>query len=59
MEGVTGAGKTALIAELAARTGNHDIIKVHLGDQADAKVLLGGYICTDVPGIILHFTQKN
>ena len=29
---------------------NVDLIKVHLGDQADAKVLLGTYICTDVPG---------
>src|SRR5690349_12493379 len=50
MEGITGAGKTAQITELAVKTGNADIIKVHLGDQADAKVLLGSYICTDVPG---------
>ena len=27
-----------------------DVIKIHLGDQSDAKVLLGSYICTDVPG---------
>jgi len=27
-----------------------DLIKVHLGDQSDAKVLLGSYVCTDTPG---------
>lgn len=26
------------------------MIKIHLGDQSDAKILLGTYICTDVPG---------
>eukprot|EP01116_Phalansterium_solitarium_P008707 TRINITY_DN2266_c0_g2_i3.p1 TRINITY_DN2266_c0_g2~~TRINITY_DN2266_c0_g2_i3.p1 ORF type:complete len:1859 (-),score=760.71 TRINITY_DN2266_c0_g2_i3:142-5718(-) len=50
MEGVTGAGKTTQIAELATLTGNTDMIKVHLGDQADANVLLGTYVCSDVPG---------
>ena len=27
-----------------------DIIKIHLGDQADAKILLGTYVCTEIPG---------
>lgn len=27
-----------------------DMIKIHLGDQTDAKVLLGTYVCTDIPG---------
>lgn len=27
-----------------------DIIKIHLGDQTDAKVLMGTYVCTEVPG---------
>lgn len=27
-----------------------DLVKIHVGDQADAKILLGTYICTDVPG---------
>jgi len=40
----------ALIEELAHLTGNHSLLKIHLGDQSDAKVLLGTYICTDVPG---------
>lgn len=26
------------------------MIKIHLGDQADAKVLLGTYVCTEIPG---------
>jgi midasin (ATPase involved in ribosome maturation) len=26
------------------------MVKLHVGDQADAKVLLGTYVCTDVPG---------
>jgi midasin len=27
-----------------------DLIKIHLGDQSDAKVLLGSYVVTDIPG---------
>eukprot|EP01133_Synstelium_polycarpum_P016329 gene16329-19424_t len=51
MEGVTGAGKTTLVGELAALTGNSQtLIKIHLGDQTDAKVLLGTYVTSDVPG---------
>ncbi|GAM17979.1 hypothetical protein SAMD00019534_011540 [Acytostelium subglobosum LB1] len=50
MEGVTGAGKTTLVNELAALTDNHNIIKIHLGDQTDSKVLLGTYVTSDVPG---------
>ena len=26
------------------------LLKIHLGDQTDSKVLLGTYVCTDVPG---------
>ena len=26
------------------------MIKIHLGDQSDAKTLLGSYVCTDIPG---------
>ena len=25
-------------------------MKINLGDQSDAKVLLGSYVCTDIPG---------
>jgi midasin len=51
LEGVTGCGKTSLVDELARVTGNsQSLLKIHLGDQTDSKVLLGTYICTDVPG---------
>ncbi|KAF7722956.1 AAA ATPase midasin [Apophysomyces ossiformis] len=74
LEGVTGAGKTALVEELASRTGRGDrkfsfpamfgvslrrqahlnifveLVKIHLGDQTDPKVLLGTYVSTSVPG---------
>ncbi|KAI8972107.1 hypothetical protein BDB01DRAFT_854805 [Pilobolus umbonatus] len=51
LEGVTGAGKTALIEELAARTGRGgELVKIHLGDQTDPKVLLGTYVSTSTPG---------
>ncbi len=48
--GDTGAGKTVLLAEVARITGNTNMLSIHLGDQTDAKVLLGTYVCTDVPG---------
>ncbi|KXZ56433.1 hypothetical protein GPECTOR_1g386 [Gonium pectorale] len=51
LEGPPGAGKTRLIEELAARTGNAGtMVRVHLDDQMDAKSLLGAYVCTAVPG---------
>lgn len=27
-----------------------DLIKIHVSDQADAKSLLGSYVCTETPG---------
>ncbi len=47
---MTGSGKSALVEELAAATGNSDFIHVHVDDQMDAKSLLGAYVCTAVPG---------
>ena len=41
----------ALIEELARVTNNEkDLIRIHLGDEADAKILLGMYMCTETPG---------
>ncbi|KAG1056125.1 hypothetical protein G6F43_001962 [Rhizopus delemar] len=51
LEGVTGAGKTCLIEELAWRTGRGaGLVKIHLGDQTDPKILLGTYVSTSTPG---------
>lgn len=51
LEGVTGAGKTSLVEELASRTGRGaELVKIHLGDQTDPKVLLGTYVSTSTPG---------
>lgn len=51
LEGVTGAGKTCLVEELAWRTGRGaGLVKIHLGDQTDPKVLLGTYVSTSTPG---------
>ncbi len=27
-----------------------DLVKIHLGDHVDSKLLLGSYVCTEVPG---------
>lgn len=49
--GDTGSGKSALVDELAALTGNAEgLLRVHLGDQLDAKALIGSYVATSVPG---------
>ncbi|KAJ1959585.1 AAA ATPase midasin, partial [Dispira parvispora] len=49
LEGSTGAGKTSLVEDLAHVLG-HRLLKIHLGDQADPKVLLGTYVTTSTPG---------
>lgn len=51
LHGAAGSGKTYLINQLARSMGFHDsIVKVHLGDQTDAKVLLGTYTSGSTPG---------
>ena len=50
MLGPAGSGKSALVDELASRTGNADYITVHVDDQMDSKTLLGAYIATTTPG---------
>ncbi|KAJ3181878.1 hypothetical protein HDU85_003393 [Gaertneriomyces sp. JEL0708] len=53
LSGPPGCGKTALIAESAnyLYATTEDLLKIHLGDQTDAKVLLGTYVCTSEPGV--------
>ncbi|XP_054261518.1 midasin-like isoform X2 [Macrosteles quadrilineatus] len=48
--GPVGCGKTATVHHLAQLTGRPELLKIQLGDETDAKMLLGAYCCTDVPG---------
>lgn len=49
--GKAGSGKTFLINELSKRMGCHDsVVKIHLGEQTDAKLLLGTYTSGEKPG---------
>lgn len=50
LDGVTGAGKTCLVSELARILNKKDLITIHLGDQTDSKALLGTYVSTSTPG---------
>ncbi|KAH0786656.1 P-loop containing nucleoside triphosphate hydrolase protein [Histomonas meleagridis] len=47
--GPAGSGKTTLIQQLASLAGV-EVTSLHLGSAVDAKSLLGGYICGEVPG---------
>jgi midasin len=47
---LAGCGKTTIINELAAATGNTNMVRITLDDQMDAKSLLGAYVCTATPG---------
>lgn len=49
--GPAGAGKTFLINELAQRMSyDQSIVRIHLGEQTDAKLLLGTYASGEKPG---------
>ncbi|KAJ3030565.1 UNVERIFIED_CONTAM: AAA ATPase midasin [Siphonaria sp. JEL0065] len=48
--GGAGVGKTSLVEEVARMVGQKDLLKIHLGDQTDSKVLLGTYVCQNEPG---------
>lgn len=49
--GKSGSGKTFLINELSKYIGCHDsIVKIHLGEQTDAKLLIGTYTSGEKPG---------
>ncbi|XP_075233650.1 midasin [Lycorma delicatula] len=53
LTGPVGCGKTALIEFLATVTGRigvPELLKVQLGEETDAKMLLGGYCCSETPG---------
>ncbi|KAL3228604.1 Midasin [Nakaseomyces bracarensis] len=49
--GKAGSGKTFLINELSKYMKCHDsIVKIHLGEQTDAKLLIGTYTSGETPG---------
>ncbi|KAJ1336600.1 hypothetical protein BSLG_007382 [Batrachochytrium salamandrivorans] len=50
LEGPPGVGKTALVEEASRILGSSDLLKIHLGDQTDSKLLLGTYMTTSTPG---------
>ncbi|EAX95447.1 hypothetical protein TVAG_243360 [Trichomonas vaginalis G3] len=47
--GPAGSGKSTIIQHLARLAGT-EITSLHLGSAVDAKSLLGGYICGEIPG---------
>ena len=49
--GPAGSGKTFLVDELSKYMGYHDsIVRIHLGEQTDAKLLIGTYKSGEKPG---------
>lgn len=53
IKGASGAGKTAIIDYIAAQVNRimpPDFIKVQISDQIDSKLLIGSYVCTEIPG---------
>ncbi|CUS14036.1 unnamed protein product [Tuber aestivum] len=49
--GQSGSGKTYLVHQIAQALNNMDnMISIHLGDQTDAKLLIGAYATADAPG---------
>ncbi|KAI5016290.1 hypothetical protein ZWY2020_006141 [Hordeum vulgare] len=47
--GPVGAGKTALINELAQNRANR-VLFIHMDEQMDGRTLVGSYVCTEKPG---------
>ncbi|GAO48771.1 midasin [Saitoella complicata NRRL Y-17804] len=51
LTGLSGSGKTFLIESIAHALGRaEDLVRIHLGDQTDAKLLLGTYVTSNTPG---------
>lgn len=47
--GPHGSGKSTTVEQLARLAGT-SLIPLHLGSSIDSKSLLGGYVCSDIPG---------
>lgn len=53
IRGQSGSGKSAMLDYIAAQTNRLNppqYIKVQIGDQIDSKLLIGTYVCTEIPG---------
>lgn len=51
LTGLPGSGKTFYIDETAKRFSKYDqMVRIHLGDQSDAKILMGTYSTGEQPG---------
>ncbi|KAK4193558.1 putative midasin [Podospora australis] len=51
LHGLSGAGKTSLVQEVARELGKQaDMVTLHLNEQTDAKMLLGLYTTDEKPG---------
>ena len=50
--GDVGVGKTSLVMEWGARTG-HQVVTLQVSDSTDARLLVGVYRCTEIPGQFL------
>jgi len=53
IRGPCGSGKTSILDYIAAHTNRlnpPDYVKVQIGDQIDSKLLVGSYVCTEIPG---------
>ncbi|OLL27013.1 Midasin [Neolecta irregularis DAH-3] len=51
LHGSPGSGKSFLLEQVSKRLGRYDdIVRIHLSEQTDAKLLLGTYISTTTPG---------
>ena len=53
IQGPMGCGKTRIVEHLASLTNREEFVTFHriqMSDQTDARSLIGGYSCRDVPG---------
>ncbi|KAI8894601.1 P-loop containing nucleoside triphosphate hydrolase protein [Globomyces pollinis-pini] len=50
LEGFAGVGKTAIVEAAGKMVGSRELLKIHLGDQTDSKLLLGTYMTGATPG---------
>ncbi|XP_063675572.1 midasin-like [Bolinopsis microptera] len=52
LQGQIGSGKTCVLEHFASLFGlsQEDVLSVQLDEQTDSKILIGNYVCSEVPG---------